>query len=298
MYNHREFQDMNTIYHKLITSLVGAALLFGACTKSDIPTYDTVHNAVRFSNSFNGEDPGYNHTTQEFNTGFSFITNQTLKSYDHSIQLVLVGSPVDKDLKVNVEVNKEKTTAPDGTYEIVSASIPKGKLYGTVIVRLHNTPELATEDYTLALTLKSSRDLAAGPAEYINANIVWGKRIPAPTHSQHIQTYNMLIEGTAYFRDSSLDYFSPAALAVIVDALGWDDWDDPNVHGALYNNAQFLYYKYLPRGRHLTAGEAYKGYAMIIGEYIDRYNKANPDAPLIHDAGLNKGNPIKARTNF
>lgn len=50
----------------------------------------------------------------------------------------------------------------------------------------------------------------------------------------------MLIASKKSYIDRTKACYSSNALKTIVDALGWDDWDDPNVHGRYYNPPEHI----------------------------------------------------------
>ncbi len=280
--------------HKYIMAVL---LLCSACKESEIPFFDGTCNAVRFPEKTedNNEPHGYNEETKLFNVSYSFVTTPNAKSFDYNLPVELIGliSDTDRDVAYTIDVGQSK--APIGSYEVLKSVIPAGKRSGAITIRLFNSVALKSDEYKLHITLIKSATLAPGPEAYIRAVLSWNERIPAPTHTDHFKTYNALIDGHTTFNSPDETYFSPNALRAIVEALKWYDWDDLKKHGNNRNGSRFYNYKYLPRFEVIHLGSQYKGYALVIADYIKRYNQAHPNAPLVHDAGVNKGKPIQAR---
>ncbi len=280
--------------------MLAVTLLFGAsCKKSEIPTYNEQYASVRFPyrtfDRDNSEPAGYVEESETFEVTYSFWGKDNEQSYDFSIPVMLIGLTSNKDRTIAFEIDEATSVAPAGSYQFVSAVMPAGKSQGEIIFRLVNSDGLAEQDFSLAIKLKTSEDLLVGPDKFVKGRLTWSKRLPAPTNKYHIISYNMLIEGTPVFNSDDKSYFSTNALSVIVNALGWIDWDDTDVHGSAANTSQSGKYKYLPASFHIEKGAIYKAYARKIEDYIKEYEAANPDKPLLHEAGINKGKPIRAR---
>lgn len=276
---------------------IAIIVLLSGCSKSEIPFYKEQYNAVRFPErtADNKEAPGYDSESGLFKVGYSFITTPEAKSFDYELPVELIGLVADSDRSVAYKIEADKSKAPAGSYEVLKAMIPAGKRTGAITIRLFNSDALHTDEYQLAIALTSSDALKAGPAKYVHALLSWSMRIPSPTHVEHFKMYNALIGGHDVWNSPSEDYFSPNALRVIVEALKWYDWDNIDKHGNNANGSRYYNYKYLPRIAIFDRGHEYKAYVLTIADYIKNYNEKHPDAPLLHDAGLNKGKPIKAR---
>lgn len=274
--------------------VVLAATLVVSCQKSDIPTYDNTYDAIRFpvSNLLSSEDKGYDASAGVFRTSYSFIGDPFAEYVVYDIPLVLVGSQSQTDRKVNYQIDTGRSYSPPGSYEILESVVPADSHAGYIRIKLYNLEELDEEVYELYITLEESEGLSLIPAKYTSAVMTWHNNLPAPTLNTQIRTYNYLIVSPASYNSTSLPYFSPNALKAIVDAFGWNDWDDYEIHGPSYNSNG---YKYLPRSTVLSSNNSYKSYAAKLGAYIKAHNEAHPDAPLLHNAGEQKGEPIEAR---
>ncbi len=290
---------MNTLYKNVLLIACGVlTLLSSSCKEQEIPFYDKQYDAVRFpQRGEDNEEPiGYDEENKIFVATHTFIKVSDDAVYDYKLPVELIGLVSDQNRKVAVSVDKSKTTAPEGSYEIGEAIIPKGEREGHIMLKLKNSVALQSTVNSLVLKLGASSDLAQGPEDLIYALVSWSQMIPVPVHEDHIKTYNTLIKGESSSSSASLDYFSPRALRLIVEVLAWDDWDDHKVHGMVnFNGARYFKYKYLPRTDVISKGKKYKAYAQKLQKYLDDYNAKHPGKPLLHDAGKLKGQPIEIR---
>lgn len=289
---------------KRIQYIIGVALAMcmAGCEKDDIDTYNAEYNAIRFVSTEvlsaeRGNGGGvYSSEDNCLYVNYSFLNDPLAASHDCEIGLTLIGKPGETDYKVAYSIDKERSTAPEDSYEILESLVSAHESYGRILVKVKNTEKLQDATYELYLKLEPSKELAVGPKEYVTARLSWNNQVEEPTNAHHIRTYNMMIKSSLTFTSTSKNYYSPNALKAIVGALGWDDWDDYAVHGALYNNSTtYLSYKYLPRYGVIYADLSYKGYAAKLNDYLKNYEQEN-GTPLLHDAGLYKGEPIEART--
>lgn len=170
------------------------ALLFTACSKSEIPTFQGV--------------PGVNFGKIE-NTNsvvHSFLGN-TGDDYIQEIPVIIMGDTSAKDRTFNVEVvNDSNTTAAPNQYEIIGGIVKKGEVNGTLSVRLIKTPSLDTSTVSLKLRLVDSEDFKAGNVETSEFIIKWTNKIVVPSWS--------------YFRYFFTSVGSTAAYRIIVETTG------------------------------------------------------------------------------
>lgn len=284
---------MKTIINSYITVFFAAVSMTG-CQKEDIPYYDDTHDAVRFpvSNLSTWEVRGYEASSALFYTGYSFIENLFAEYAIYDIPLVLIGKSADHDRIVNFTIDTERSTAPNDSYEILESVVPADSIAGRIRIKLYNVEALDNEVYELRITLSESEELLLAPAKYTGAVMTWHNNLPAPGTTSLIRTYNYMIDSPVPYNSTSFEHYSPNALKTIVDALGWDNWDDYDIHGSYYNSDG---YKYLPRYTVINVNSRYKSYAVKLGVYIDAYNETHPNTPLVHNAGGQNGKPIKAR---
>ncbi len=278
-------------YNSLI---VATAVMMASCGDSSIPEFNEEYTAIRFTGL--NSDPDYgNYLSGTITYNFSFIDEPTSDTYLYEVPVYLVGKYLNKDTKVNFEIDAENSTAPEGSYEIVSAMIPAGERNGAIAIRLFKTPELEGDvSYSLSLHLLPSDELNTGDSRYLTCHLSWNNDLPLPTHNHHKYSYNFLMAGTPNFQSTSNAYMSTNGLLAIVAALGWNDWDDPVAHPGQANNATYLYYKYLPRYAYIYVNSVYMIYSRKVGEWLDQYEKEH-GAPLLHNGGLLEGQPVKAR---
>lgn len=270
-------------------------LLAISCKRSEIPTFNKGYNAVRFpyrtTDKGNKEPVGFSEERDVFQKNYSFFQTPDEESHIVSIPLYLIGLKSNRDRISKVEVVEKETTAPIGSYELIEALIPANDSVGHLKVKVFNIPQLKEGQLDLALRLLDSPELLAGPSRHTKAILSWSIRLPRPTNEAYFTTYNSIIDGSSSSDATTDEYFSPNALETIVKALGWTDLDDKEKYPKTYNEDG---YKYL---MHRT--NSYKGrvaYARTVADYIEKYNRENPATPLLHDAGILKGQPVKARS--
>jgi hypothetical protein len=267
-----------------------------ACSSDDIDTYDAGYNAIRFVGfTTDADEKGYYATNSTYYS-YSFSDTPLAESYDYDIPLYVIGKTADVDREVNYQIDKEASTAPEGSYEILSASVPAHEQIGTLRVRIANADELADKSYTLVIKLVANEDFrASDEMPYLTTQLSWNNSLPLPTHANLIRTYNMLIAGMSSFVSTSAACLSTNALKAIVAATGWNDWDDATKHTINNASTTYKYYKYLPRYTAIYVGDAYKAYALILRDYLAAYEQEH-GTPLLHDSGSLIGQPVTART--
>lgn len=288
--------NTNTIMRVYPCILFLLAFSISSCKKSEISEFNKAYASVRFplKTHDNKEPGGYNDGDKMFVVSHSFVATPD-SPYTHvDIPVMLVGPTEDRDRTIPVEVLKDETSATAKEYEIVSAIIKSKEYQGKIRVKLINTPRLKEEDLKIRLKLGSNDFFSGSVKDYGDATVYFGIKVPTPTYTEHIYTYNRLIKGDNAY-SSSLDYYSPEAMRVIVMALKWSDWDSKEQHGNEFNGESYGKYKYLPRYSVIAQGNKASAFAKILDDYIKKYNKENPDTPLVHDAGKLKGEKIVAR---
>ena len=100
-----------------------------ACGDAEIMTYDAAYDAVRFTGISSADTLRMTFSTADSCSflSYSFIDDPFAQSGECEIPIFVIGKPADTERPVNYRVVAENTTAPDGTYEILSASIPAGQ---------------------------------------------------------------------------------------------------------------------------------------------------------------------------
>ena len=288
---------MKNIYSILV---VGIMLLFSACSKDDIDTYQEDKASVRFLSTSlckaEAELGGnaYSATDQAVFVNYSFLENQMASYEEYDIPVALIGKPSKVDRKIGYSI-LESSTAPESTYEVMDAIIPADSIYGYIRVKLYNLSELSEKTYGLDIKIEDNEQLAAGPKAYLTAHLSWNNQIPEPPHNNLVRSYNLLIKGMAAPTSTSKACYSPNAMKAIVAALGWDDWDDVSVHGSQANvSAAYKHYKYLPNYAWIFIDNSYLGYQAKLNDWLKEY-KEKTGSPLLHDAGSLIGKPVEAR---
>ncbi|MBR8729857.1 hypothetical protein IX332_001181 [Porphyromonas levii] len=289
--------NTNIIMRVYLCILFLLTFSISSCKKSEIPEFNKAYASVRFpiKSHDNKEPEGYNDGDKMFVVSHSFVATPD-SPYTHvDIPVMLVGPTEDRDRTIPVEVLKDETSATAKEYEIVSAIIKSKEYQGKIRVKLINTPRLKEEDLKIRLKLGSNDFFSGSVRNFGDAVVYFGTKVPTPTYIEHIYTYNKLIKGDDNAYSTSLEYYSPEAMKVIVKALGWTDWDSKEKHGNDYNSDKYGKYKYLPRYGYISENNRALAIVKILNEYIQEYNKKHPNAPLVHDAGKLKGKKIEAR---
>lgn len=278
--------------------LVATAFMAVSCSTDDIEIYNEQENAIRFP-GVSGKDTyysGYSSADGGIYMGsYSFIKNPMADWEEYQLPVNVIGMVSDKEREVRVEMVEEGTTAPEGSYEILGGVIPAGEREGFVRIKIANTTELQTTSYQLKVVLKETEDFKLGPKGYLTAILMWNNNLPAPTHKHLIMTYNMLVYSSLGYSSNKITNYSTSAHLAIVDALGWDDWGNKEVHGSQANTATYdNCYDYLPRYTWIYSGDLYKAYAKKLDDYLKAY-EAEHGEPLLHDGGGFIGQPVQAR---
>lgn len=312
---------MKTQINKLLFA-IGLSIVAGACGKENIPTYDNTYNAIRFLDldeiakffdreEIDRQDQTFNYYGNDslFQTTYSFISDPMASSKEMFMPVIVTGKAADYDRKIAYRVIEEKTTAPTDSYEITGAVIPAGALYGFLRVNVKNAPELADQSYLLQIKLQASDEMMLGPEDLLKGQFSWNADLPPiPMNANYTASFNLLIQSPVASTSTTAAYYNISAHKVILAATGWDFWDDRTkamkkygTPGAIGYYATYKY-PYMPRRNFLMQGDYNKVFAAKIADYIEAYNKEHPEAPLLHDAGIDPdkpnplaGQPIEAR---
>ncbi len=279
---------------------LGIVLLFSACSKDDIDTYQEDKASVRFlSTTLCREEAelggnAYSSADQAVFVSYSFLENQMASYEEYDIPVALIGKTSTEDRKISYSI-LETSTAPEGSYEVMDAVIPANSIYGYIRVKLYNLSDLSEQTYELDFKIEGNDQLAAGPKAYLTAHLSWNNQIPEPPHNNLVRSYNLLVKGMASMVSTSKACYSPNAMKAIVAATGWDDWDDVSVHGSQANvAAAYQHYKYLPNYAWIYIDQSYLGYQAKLHDWLKKYEEET-GSPLLHDAGSLKGKPVEAR---
>ncbi len=276
--------------------LAAAVSVLSACQQEDLSVYDSTYDAVRFDNRVK---PNNNPRPFVYSKSFSFVDQMDAEYVDIDLNLLVIGRTASYDRSVNYVIDEEGTTAPEGSYEILASLIPANQEAGYIRIRLKNLEALKETDYALELVLAEGGDLPPCTTLYdgivlsdIKARLTWGAQIPLPSARNYLMSYNMLIAGIASYASSSTSVVCSNAMMAIVNALGWDDWDDADVHGSQYNSDG---YKYLPRYNWIYNGNLFYAYQKILADWLQAYKDEHDGEPLLHNGGAKEGTPVQAR---
>lgn len=107
---------------KKINYIIGMIVIgiFLSCENEAIPYYNSENDAVRFSNK-NSDGYGGNGIVYQ---SYSFVSNPLDEYVIYDIPVILIGNTSDKDRTVNYTIDTEKSTATEGSYELMEGIIP------------------------------------------------------------------------------------------------------------------------------------------------------------------------------
>ena len=94
--------------------------IFLSCENEAIPYYNSENDAVRFSNK---NSDGYGGDGIVYQS-YSFVSNPLDEYVIYDIPVILIGNTSDKDRTVNYTLDTEKSTATEGSYELMEGIIP------------------------------------------------------------------------------------------------------------------------------------------------------------------------------
>jgi hypothetical protein len=253
-----------------VLSLFFALLFLNGCKKDDLIKFEDANQAVVFP-----EPPAS--SSREYLTTFSFQSVAVgTPSAIVTIPVRVVGIAVPFEREVGVQILEEGTTATAGQYRFLGARIPANETSGTIEIEVDYADELLTEERVINMILVPSKDLNAGPREFLKGKLVWHCQLLPPATSNAIRTYNILILSPLSMTNTSLNYYSPAAHRLIMDVFGWEE---------LPSYSAGPYYIALN----------YAAYRQKLRAYIAEWNIAHPDEPLLHNGGLANGELIQIR---
>lgn len=262
----------------ILIALFFATILIG-CSSEELNKFAPENSAALFpgANADQSSYPGYNAQEKTFYHYYSFLSAEigATKAITE-IPVRLAGHVAVIDRVVNVRVIKDKTTAQEGNYKILKAVIPANEIYGYIQIELTNEDILKEESREIMIEIIDSKDLLRGPNECVNCKVVYSNMLTPPKVSNEIRSYNYIIKGTVAPSSTALTHYSSNAHQLILLVCGWEKLPS-------YTASPFFVYVNAP------------AYAAKINKYVREWNLANPEKPLIHDAGTFKGQVIVGR---
>lgn len=152
-------------------------LLSAACQENEMKDFDS-NGAVYFQLS-----------TRWSNTVDSVVYSFAGKpedTYTMKLQVNLMGSATDYDRTVRVVLDRERTTAKEGThYDALHSSytLPAGAYQLEIPIILHGKdPELEERTFQIALKLEASDDLQLGLSKRTSARVIISKLFARPVY--------------------------------------------------------------------------------------------------------------------
>lgn len=152
-------------------------LLLAACQENEMNGFDS-EGAVYFQLS-----SLWGNTVDSIIYSFAGKAEDT---YTLKLQVNLMGAAADHDRTVRLAVDKNRTTAVEGThYEALQASytLPAGAYTMEIpVVLLGNDPELEERAFQIALKLEASDNLQLGLSKRLVARIIVSKILTRPSY--------------------------------------------------------------------------------------------------------------------
>ncbi|PXZ43982.1 hypothetical protein DMB45_08405 [Sanguibacteroides justesenii] len=278
---------MNKLRFIYTMCIFALGLLVAGCSKEEIPTYNEEFPSVTFPWTGIGIKtyPGYNTTTKKFEKVYSFWSDPNEEKVIVDIPLEVIGDVRSYDRKVNCTLDLDSCTLIEGSYKILEAVVPAGEAFGKISIEVTKLPALETETCVLELVLTTSDDFAKGPKEYIRAKFMFDNQLPMPRSGTfYCRTYNYLIAAGQSMNLANYNYYSKNAHKAILEALDWP-WESDK--WPAYNNRD-------PLGLTFYSTAQTNAYYDLLNAYLEAYEEVHGE-PLLHDGGLAKGQPVKAR---
>jgi hypothetical protein len=144
-----------TTYIKTLLIILGSAVCFASCQKSELTKYEQPAMVYVYKNS---SDPNRDSVTYSFATKSAALMQDTVK-----VPLRIMGLASDKDRQVNVRVIADSSTAIEGThYQLLPAIIPANSYTGYVPVLVKRNAALKNAELRLLIEVLESADFKPG----------------------------------------------------------------------------------------------------------------------------------------
>ncbi|MCY4780734.1 DUF4843 domain-containing protein [Sphingobacterium sp. UT-1RO-CII-1] len=193
---------------------------------------------------------------------YSFLGNP-LDQGEVRIPIRIVGFPEDRDRSYELEVVMDTiTNAKPELYTIPQGLLKAGVVVDTLSIKVRKTEDLNESVADLYLRVKANEEFDRGVIERQYFKVSWSNQAIMPTWGVYFRTFISAAGSTKAFR-------------IFVETTGLQNFTaaDFRVYGQL--GAEVLGKKF--------------------GDYIREWNAANPTDILVHDDGLQEGQPIVPR---
>ena len=140
---------MKKIKYSFLGMMLGMLILFTACEKEEIMTYDVQRSALDFIGS---------------GTEYTFLGNPD-DEYIMEIDVRIVGDTANYDRNFNVAIIDTLTTAQPDQYEIIGGVVKAGEFEGKLSVKLFNSEMLKDTTLNIGFKIVDSEDFLSGNIE-------------------------------------------------------------------------------------------------------------------------------------
>lgn len=179
------------------------------------------------------------------------------------IPIRIVGFPEDRDRAYELEVVTDTiTNAEPELYSIPQGLLKAGLTLDTLSIKVRKTDELDESVADLYLRVKANEEFDQGAIERQYFKVSWSNQAIMPTWGVYFRTFISAAGSTKAFR-------------IFVETTGLQN----------FTAADFRIYQQV--GAEVLGKK--------FGDYIRTWNAANPDNILVHDDGLQEGQPIVPR---
>lgn len=229
---------MSTIYNRLfIAALAGISMV--SCKEAKIQTYDIDAAAVYFQASA-GITLGTSNEFYSNSSEISFAGNKLeIVEREVPVSLKILGNLENRDRKVSIVVDEERTTFPENGYRLNldTISIKAGENSSKFKVIINRTERLGTRKDTLALKIVPNEDFPT-PLNHYKADNVWNSSADTLEANYFFVIASELYSMPWQWQYTYIDYFgewNPVKFKYINAVLDFtlDDWNKANSGGKI-----------------------------------------------------------------
>lgn len=243
------FKNCNAM-KKLFASILLPALAFclASCEEVDIPVYKVEDSAVFFA-------------TRAVSYSLKGFTGAE-KELEIPVSLIGPVCDYDREIKVAVVDTSFNTAAEGRDFTVVSAGVPAGALSGKVVLNVKNLAE-DVDKLAVLLEIQPNDNFARKVSKSMTTQVVWSKEYVRPSDPLVWDSW-FLFFSKSYSRNLH---------EIIVSLFGEEVEISSQKTGA--RKREDLIYRQ-PSWWYAASRELF--------EYVRDYDKAHPDAPLMHSS--------------
>ena len=204
---------------KMLLFAMALVLAFSACSKEEVPLYDTENaNFIQFVTP--------NTDTSELSFMF-YPTVASGAAYDYAIPVQILGLAKDKDREYKVVVVDSLTTATEGKHFVMpEKTIFRAGLYqDTLFIKLYRTEDLLSTKVRLGVRIEYSNDFFVGEQTYLEKILIFSDMLARPAW------WTPYIKPNGSKDQQSVEYtllgtYSDKKYLLLMEVTGIGDWTD------------------------------------------------------------------------